>query len=204
VDDDASFLMSMKRLLGAAGFSVKAYPSATEFLAQRPPDAPGCVVTDLQMPGMNGTELQEALAASKNPLPIVFLTGTGDIPTSVHAMRHGAEDFLTKTANKEGLLGAVNRALARDVVERQARARREQLEARFAALSPRELAVLQRVLLGRLNKQIADDLRIDERSVKRHRTSFMAKLKVQSVAELVQLADERSRDQKNLPLAPAD
>ena len=190
VDDDASFLAGVTRLLRASGFIVKTFSSAAEFLAQRPLDAPGCVLTDLQMPGMSGTELQAALAKTENPLPIVFLTGQGDIPTSVQAMRHGAEDFLTKLGPKEDLLAAVNRALERDVRERKARDRRRELNARFANLTPREREVLAQVLRGHLNKQIAADLGIDERSVKRHRTSLMGKLKVQSVAELVHLADE--------------
>jgi FixJ family two-component response regulator len=194
VDDDASFLASVTRLLRASGFLPKAFSSAAEFLAQRPPDAPGCVVADLQMPGMTGIELQEALAKTANPLPIVFLTGHGDIPSSVKAMRHGAEDFLTKRAPKDELLAAVTRALQRDAREREARARHHELSSRFAALTPRDCEVLTHVLRGELNKQIAADLGIDERSVKRHRTSIMEKLRVQSVAELVHLADEAGGD----------
>ena len=190
VDDDESFLASVARLLRASGFLVKAFSSAADFLELRPPEAPGCVVADLQMPGMTGIELQEALANSDNPLPIVFLTGQGDIPTSVKAMRHGAEDFLTKRAPKEELLAAVQRALAHDVRDRQERKRRCELRARFDQLTPRDREVLTHVLRGQLNKQIAADLGIDERSVKRHRTSFMSKLQVQSVAQLAQLAME--------------
>ena len=190
VDDDASFLTSVARLLRASGLLAQPFSSAADFLAHRPQDAPGCVVADLQMPGMNGIELQEALAKSKNPLPIVFLTGQGDIPTSVKAMRHGAEDFLTKRAPKEELIAVVNRALERDGRDREIRIRRRELSARFETLTPREREVLTHVLRGRLNKQIAADLGIDERSVKRHRTSLTGKLQVQSVAELAQLAAE--------------
>jgi len=190
VDDDKSFLASVARLLRASGFLVNAFSSAADFLVQRPPEAPGCVVADLQMPGMTGIELQDALAKSANPLPIIFLTGQGDIPTSVAAMRHGAEDFLTKHAPKEELLAAVQRALERDVRDRTERQRRHELRARFDQLTRREREVLSHVLRGQLNKQIAADLGIDERSVKRHRTSFMTKLQVQSVAELAQLAME--------------
>ncbi len=190
VDDDPSFLTSMARLCRASGFAVRAFSSAADFLAQRSPDSPGCVVADLQMPGMNGLELQEALARSDNPLPIVFLTGHGDIPTSVKAMRHGAEDFLTKRAPRQELLAAVQRALARDARDREARKRRHELRARFDQLTPREREVLSHVLRGQLNKQIAADLGVAERSVKRHRTSLMAKLGVGSVAELAQLAAE--------------
>jgi FixJ family two-component response regulator len=142
------------------------------------------------MPGMDGMSLQQALAQSDDPLPVVFLTGHGDIPTSVTAMRRGAEDFLTKTAPRDQLLGAIERALARDALERRTRTHRRELRARFAALTPREREVLAHVLRGEMNKQIAADLGIDERSVKRHRTSLMAKLHVSSVAALTRLAVE--------------
>lgn len=190
VDDDASFLVSVARLLRASGFRVQAYSSVAEFLAAFSSDARGCVVADLRMPGMGGLELQAALAQSPHPLPLLFLTGQGDIPTSVAAMRQGAEDFLTKTAPKAELLAAVQRALARDEREREQRRRRCELHARFDRLTPRDREVLTQVLQGRLNKQIAAELVIDERSVKRHRTSLMRKLEVQSVARLAQLAHE--------------
>jgi FixJ family two-component response regulator len=190
VDDDASFLASVTRFLRASGFFVQAYSSATEFLAYRPADVPGCVVADLQMPGMTGIQLQETLTKTANPLPIVFLTGKGSIPASVAAMRHGAEDFLTKTAPKDELLAAVRRALNRDEEERRHRVRVRELQARFETLTPRDSEVLTHVLRGRLIKQTAADLGIDERSVKRHRTNLMHKLRVQSVAELVELAHE--------------
>lgn len=190
VDDDASFLKAMARLLRASGFEVNTFSSAAEFLAHPDTDVPGCVLADLQMPGLSGLDLQEALAKFGHPLPVVFLSGHGDIPTTVQAMRSGAEDFLTKNAPKEKLLDAVKRALARDASERAERARVAALRARFTALTPREREVLAHVLAGQLNKQIADDLRIDERSVKRHRKSIMEKLQVQSVAELVHLVQE--------------
>jgi FixJ family two-component response regulator len=142
------------------------------------------------MPGMNGLELQLALAQSPNPLPILFLTGHGDIPSSVRAMREGAEDFLEKRAPKAALLGAVQRALARDAREREGRAQRRELRARFEGLTRRELEVLGHVVRGRLNKQIAGDLGIHERTVKLHRTAITTKLQVQSVAELTRLAHE--------------
>ncbi len=190
VDDDPSFLAAVSRLLRAGGFAVKTFSSASEFLAQHDTDAPGCVVADLQMPGMNGLDLQSALARSHNPLPILFLTGHGDIPSTVRAMRGGAVDFLEKRSPKEKLLDAVRRALARDVREREERARKRQLRARFDALSERELEVLSHVVQGRLNKQIAADLGIHERTVKLHRTAITTKLGVQSVAELTRLTDE--------------
>ncbi len=190
VDDDAAYLGAVARLLRASGLLVKTFTSATEFLRQRSPNAPGCVVTDLQMPGMNGIELQSALAKTENPLPLVFLTGRGDIPTSVAAVRCGAEDFLTKLASRETLLAAVNRALERDARERAGRDCRREVHDRFKQLTPRDQEVLAHVLRGQLNKQIAAELCIDERSVKRHRTSLMQKLRVQSMAELFHLAHE--------------
>ena len=191
VDDDASVLAAISRLLRASGFAVRTFSSAAEFLATRDEDdAPGCVLADVRMPGMNGLELQSALARSRNPLPILFLTGHGDIPSSVQAMRNGAEDFLEKRAAKEQILGAVQQALARDAQERESRARQRELRARFDTLTKREREVLSHVVRGRLNKQIAGDLDIHERTVKLHRTAITTKLRVQSVAELTRLADE--------------
>lgn len=190
VDDDASFLRSIRRLLRGSGYVTECFDSARDFLGRYPQGAPGCVLVDLQMPEMDGLALQAALAASANPLPVVFLTGAGDIPSSVSAMRGGAEDFLVKTAPKAMLMAAIERALARDVREREARERRRELQSRFEKLTPRERQVLSEVLKGRMNKQIADYMGIDERSVKRHRTNLMAKVEAKSVAELTQLALE--------------
>ena len=181
VDDDASFLKSVSRLLRSAGYPVQTFESATSFLAQLGPEMAGCVLADLHMPGLNGLELQAALLKSSNPLPIVFLSAQGDIPTTVNAMRQGAEDFLTKLCSKENLLDAVRRALLRGAEERN---RRQCL----ALLSSRELEVLNHVVRGRLNKQIAGDLGINIRTVKLHRTNLTRKLGVQSVAELTRLA----------------
>jgi FixJ family two-component response regulator len=188
VDDDASFLRSIGRWLHSHGYIVKSYGSAADFLARRPKQATGCVVVDLQMPGMDGISFQKVLGHSDHPLPVVFLTGHGDIQTSVAAMKGGAEDFLVKTASKDALLDAIERALARDASEREVRLRQRAMSMRFAELTPREQEVLSHVLKGRLNKQIAIDLGIDERSVKRHRTNMMSKIGVKSVAELAQLA----------------
>ena len=190
VDDDASFLKSVSRLLRAAGYSVQSFESAKQFLEQLAPEMSGCVLADLQMPGLNGLELQEALAKSANPLPVVFLSAQGDIPATVQAMRRGAEDFLTKLSPKEKLLDAVARALARGTLERRERERMRELRGRFDALTPRELEVLEQVVRGRLNKQIADDLGINERTVKLHRTNLTRRLQVQSVAELTRLVNE--------------
>lgn len=190
IDDDTAFQVALSRLLRAHGFTVGTFSSAQEFLANREIDAHGCVLADVQMPGMNGLELQLALSRTENPLPIVFLTAHGDIPTSVAAMRDGAEDFLEKRAAKEHILAAVARALARDSREREARARLRGMQERFATLTAREREVLGHVVRGRLNKQIAGDLDLNERTVKLHRQKLMTKLAVQSVAELTRLSAE--------------
>ncbi len=187
VDDDASFRTALARMLVASGFEVKTFSSAVEFLLQPELDVPGCVLVDLQMPGLSGLDLQEALAKTGHKLPIVFLSGHGDIPTTVQVMRRGAEDFLTKTAPKEELIDAVTRALSRDADNRSEGARRAALRAPFAMLTPRELEVLQHVVRGRINKEIAYDLGIHERTVKLHRTAITTKLGVHSTAELTKL-----------------
>ena len=190
VDDDTSFLRSLSRLLTALGYAVEAYASAQDFFARPAPDRPGCVVADLQMPEINGLQLQDQLRRSSEPLPVIFLTGQGDIPSTVSAMRRGAEDFLTKRAPQQELLDAVERALARDAHQRQQRTRQRELSLRFNELSGREKEVLSHVVRGRMNKQIAADLNINLRTVKLHRTNITRKLNVQSVAELTRLVDE--------------
>ena len=190
VDDDASFLTAVARLLLASGFAVKTFASADDFLSRPEPDVPGCVIVDLQMPVMNGLDLQKALAKEGCALPVIFLTGQGDIPSTVQAMRRGAEDFLTKTASKEELLDAVHRAIDRDRRERTGRTRQDALAARFATLTPREREVLEQVMMGKLNKQIAYDLGINERTVKLHRTSIKSKLNVCSTNEMTKLCLE--------------
>jgi len=199
VDDDVSFARGLGRMLRASGYTVRCFTSAADFLKHRPAGAAGCVIADLKMPGLDGMSLQHALTESGDALPIVFLTGHGDIPTSVTAMRRGAEDFLTKTTPRDQLLGAIERALARDARERRARARRRGLQAQFSGLTPREREVLAHVLRGQLNKQIAGDLGISERSIKRHRTSLMAKLGVTSMAALTRLAVEAGIDPGDRP-----
>lgn len=188
VDDDAPFRSALARLLRASGHDVRLFASAAEFLAQHGADARGCVVTDLKMPGMDGLTLQEKLAASENPLPIVFLTGHGDIPATVRAMRDGAEDFLVKTAGKQDLLDAVGRALTRDDSERVARGQRREWRARYDRLTPREREVFAHVIAGQLNKQIAADLGTRERTIKAQRASITQKLGVVSVAEMARIA----------------
>ncbi len=190
VDDDASFLTSLSRFLRASGCQVKTFASAAALLNQVTPDATGCVITDLRMPGQSGLDLQEALATAGCPMPVVFLTGHGDIPASVRAMRRGAEDFLTKRAPKEQLLAAVQRALERGARDSAQHLRRRELRERLDRLTPREREVLDLVVRGKMNKEIADELAIHERTVKLHRTSITSKLQVHSVAELTRLALE--------------
>jgi len=199
VDDDVSFLKSVSRFLRAAGYSVQAFESAEAFLTRLDPGMSGCVLVDLRMPGLNGLELQESLAKSANPLPVVFLSAQGDIPTTVQAMQRGAEDFLTKLSPKEKLLDAVRRALARGARERKERGRREELRGRFGALTPRELEVLEHVVQGKLNKQIAGELGINERTVKLHRTNLTRRLQVRSVAELTRLVEEAGLFKRGQP-----
>jgi FixJ family two-component response regulator len=190
VDDEATVLRAMSRLLTLAGYAVQAFASATEFLAQHRPSNRGCVVADLRMPVISGLELQAALARSGNPLPLIFLTGHGDVPTTVHAMKGGAEDFLTKPVQKEKLLGAVERALALDAARFEQDAHQRERQRRFESLTPREREVLALVIAGKLNKQIASELGAAEGTIKVHRASIMEKLQVQSPAELGRLAQE--------------
>jgi len=190
VDDDESFLIAMARFLRASGLRTRTYSSAREFLAEQRGDEPGCVILDLRMPDVGGLDLQSALSQTGCPLPVLFLTGHADTTSTVRAMRGGAEDFLEKTAAKEVLVEAVKRALVRDQQQREERSHRAELLARFAAISAREREVLGHVLRGRLNKQIAGDLGIHERTVKVHRKSIMTKLSVRSVAALAQLSQE--------------
>ncbi len=197
VDDDASFLTSMSRLLRASGYEVRTFASAAEFLSQLAPGAAGCVVVDLRMPGQSGFDLQDALARAGCPMPVVFLTGHGDIPTSVRAMRHGAEDFLTKRAPKEQLLAAVQRALERGARDSTQQLRRRELRERLDRLTPREREVLDLVVRGKMNKEIAEELAIHERTVKLHRTSITSKLQVHSVAELTRLVLEANPGEPN-------
>jgi FixJ family two-component response regulator len=190
VDDDASFLAAMSRLLRASGFETASYGAAGELLATLGPESRGCVVADLSMPGIDGLELQAILARTGILLPVVFLTGHGDIPSTVRAMREGAVDFLEKLAPRDRLLGAIRDALARDEAEHLRRLRVRELQRRFEKLTSRELQVLRQVVGGRMNKQIAADLGISERTVKMHRTAITTKVGVHSSAQLATLARE--------------
>jgi RNA polymerase sigma factor (sigma-70 family) len=189
VDDDAAYRKALARLLEASGYRVALYASAAQLLETLPPVEPGCILLDIQMHGLSGLELQERLAASGNPLPIVFLTGHADVPSSVRAIKAGAEDFLTKPAPKGVLLAAVERALARFRAAAENDEKIGALRARLAKLTPREREVFDLVVRGKLNKQIAHQLGTSERTVKAHRHSIVNKLQTQSVAELVLLAE---------------
>jgi two-component system response regulator FixJ len=196
VDDDPSFRTAVTRMLRAAGLSVQSFASGRELLADLVvgrAQPSGCVLADLRMPHLDGLQLQEACTEAGVGLPFVFLTGQGDVPSAVSAMRHGAVDFLDKCAPQHALLGALESALERDASARASRARREQLEQRFAALTERENEVLAQVVRGRMNKQIAASLGIHERTVKLHRSAITTKLRVRSVAELTTLARQSGR-----------
>jgi FixJ family two-component response regulator len=188
VDDDSSFRTAMTRLLRGAGYEVRAYASASDFLAADPVDRLGCVVLDVQMPELSGLDLQQTLLRMAVPLPIIFLTGHGDIPMSVRAMKAGAVDFLTKPVRREILLSAIENAIKCNASERAARAAVQDLQARYAKLTPREREVFGLVVSGKLNKQIAFELGTVERTVKAHRAKIVAKMKVDSLAELVRAA----------------
>ena len=185
VDDDAAVLRSLDRLLRSAGFAVRTFSSAQNFLQLHDGSAPGCVVLDLSMPGLDGLELQQALARAGDPCPVIFITGFGDVPTSVRAMKAGAVDFLTKPFDREQLLAAVRIAIDKDRTARAARAASSSVGVRVATLTPRELQVMAHVVAGHLNKQIAAGLGIAEKTVKVHRARVMRKMGAGSVAELV-------------------
>jgi FixJ family two-component response regulator len=190
VDDELSVRKSLTRLLKAAGFQVETFASAKEFLKHVVGQGAGCLVLDMQMPELNGLELQQALAETDRSLPIIFITGHGDIPTSVRAMKAGATDFLAKPFHEKDLLDAIERALAKSQHELQGRAEADLVKQRLATLTAREHEVLLQVLTGQLNKQIADTLGASEKTIKVHRGRMMHKMQVQSVADLVRLCEK--------------
>ncbi|GAB2582833.1 response regulator transcription factor [Ramlibacter solisilvae] len=192
VDDDASVRGALARLLDGRGWSVFAHASAESFVSSHDPEAHGCIVLDVAMPGLDGLALQQLLARNGELMPIIFLTGCADVPMCAGAMREGAIDFLTKPVDEEVLLAAVERGLERDFQRRSARERQHTAEERLSTLTPREREVLTHVMEGRLNKQIAADLGTAEKTVKVHRARAMEKMHVRSVAELVRLV-ERGR-----------
>jgi FixJ family two-component response regulator len=190
VDDDESICRSLSRGLTAAGFRVRTWNSALAFLQDHDPEAPGCLVADIAMPGLSGIELQNLLAARGCVRPIIFITGKGDIPMSVHAMRAGAVSFLPKPVHLSELVDCVREALVRDVHERKMRARRCAVEHRLNALTTREREVLELLASGRMNKQIAAQLGTAEKTVKVHRGRVMEKMQARSLAELLMLSAE--------------
>jgi len=189
VDDDAAVRVSLMRLLRSAGWNAEAFASAGDLLERAPITGPGCLLLDVHMPGMNGLELQERMIDAGIFLPVVFLSGKGDIPMSVRAMKHGAVDFLVKPVEEDVLFQALHQAIRRQAAEAVTRHHRDNIMARVALLSSREREVLERVLQGRLNKQIAYDLGIAEKTVKAHRGRVMEKMEAHTVAELVHLCD---------------
>lgn len=190
VDDDLSVLKSLGRLIRSAGFQVAAFASANEFLGLPVGDAPGCMVLDMRMPDLCGFGLQQMLNASGWGLPIIFLTGYGDIPMSVRAIKAGAVDFLTKPCEDGALLAAIEQAIAIDMEARRVQADMAELQHRFSSLTQREREVCSHVVTGRLNKQIAYDLGVGEQTVKVHRMRIMEKLQVRSLADLVRFAQK--------------
>jgi len=189
VDDDAAIRKAVLRLLRSAGIAAAAFASPSEFLAQHDPTSPGCLVLDIAMPGFNGLQLQTALGEKGSSLPIIFLTGHGNVSKSVQAMKHGAFDFLTKPVKDRDLLTVVRAAIETDAFVRREKAKMSEILAHLDTLTPREREVLEHVVAGKLNKQIAGDLSITEATVKMHRARVMVKMKIQSVAELARLAE---------------
>jgi FixJ family two-component response regulator len=187
VEDDESSRIASSRVLKSAGYVVRVYASGDDFLAQLPTEA-GCIVLDLRLPGPSGLDLQEQLTTAENPLPIVFLTGHGDVPKTVRAMKAGAVDFLTKPVDAPVLLDAVARAIARDAENRVVRARQHEARARYSRLTPRERDVFAHLISGQLNKQIGYDLGISERTTKIHRRQVLEKMQADSIADLVRTA----------------
>ena len=189
VDDDAAVRKAVSRLLRSAGIAVTVFACPREFLAHYDPVTPGCLVLDIAMPGFNGLQLQTALGEKGSILPIIFLTGHGDVSKSVQAMKHGAFDFLTKPVKDRDLLTAIRAAIETDAFVRLEKAKMSEILAHLDTLTPREREVLEHVGDGKLNKQIAADLGITEATVKMHRARVMVKMKVQSVAELARLTE---------------
>jgi FixJ family two-component response regulator len=189
VDDEASVREALARLMRSAGLAVRTFASSKEFLDAYQPETHGCAILDIAMPEISGLELQQALAQADIALPIVFLTGRGDIPISVRAMKQGAADFLTKPIDAEELLAAVRTAIARDIDTWKARVERAEIRRRLVTLTAREREVLEHVIAGKLNKQTAADLGTVEKTIKVHRARVMQKMNVQSVAELVHLTE---------------
>ena len=202
VDDDASFRTAVERSLKKAGYSVATYSSARQFFDHLPDEGePGCLLLDVRIPDLNGPELQERLSKLGSTLPIVFLTGYADVQTAVQAIKAGAEDFLTKPVSSQQLLPAVERAMARREVSRGLKQKLGELGELLATLTPRERQVFERVVQGKINKQIGRELGATERTIKAHRHQVMEKMKVRSLAELVSIAERMLRADENKPVS---
>ena len=211
VDDDASFRTAIERRLRKAGYEVATYPSAQHFLDRLPSESElGCILLDVRIPGLNGPELQARLSELGSTLPIVFLTGYAEVQTTVRAIKAGAEDVLTKPVSSEELLGAIERALARHQVTRSQRNKLDGVRAHIAKLTPREREVFELIIRGKTNKQVANVLGATERTIKAHRHQVMEKMQVQSLAELVSIAERagdfeiKSRQQICVSIVPWD
>jgi FixJ family two-component response regulator len=190
VDDDASVQRGLQRLIRSAGWKVETFASAQEFLARSRTELPNCVLLDLQLPGLSGLDLQKRMAEVGLEIPIVFLTGHGNIPVSVQAMKAGAVQFLTKPVDEQELLQAIEEAVERDRRTRQQQVEMSELRDRYESLTGREQEVMQQVISGMLNKQIAADLKITEDTVKFHRGNIMRKMSADSLADLVRMAKD--------------
>jgi FixJ family two-component response regulator len=190
IDDDPLVRESVADLLNSAGFTVQTFGSATEFVQGQRPDVPACLILDVELPGLSGLDLQAELAKSGIEMPIVFLTGNGDIPMSVRAMKAGAVEFLTKPFGRQELLEAIKEALLRDVEVRKQRSESSELKKRLGTLTPRERQVLALVVTGRLNKQIAGELGTTDVTIKVHRGRVMRKMGADSLADLVRMAEK--------------
>jgi FixJ family two-component response regulator len=197
VDDDPLIRDGLRSLIKSVGLHVETFGSSREFMQRRPSDAPGCLVLDVRLPGLSGLDLQRELNESNFQIPIIFMTGHGDIPMSVRAMKNGAQEFLTKPVRGQDLLDAIQQAIARDRAARRERAKMADLRTRFGSLTPREREVLDLIVAGLLNKQIAGELNIEEVTIKTHRAHIMQKTHAESLAHLVRMNEKlKSNDRR--------